>query len=281
MIETDVVPAADNRAGPKIEPSNSLSVNSDVLRIMMESAWTNPRDIEKVRADSFKELDIVPGLASRSYYSIPYGNKDGGKTMVEGLSIRSAMTLARNWHNCFNDGRVVDEDKSNYYVNGIFFDLESNLTTIRQIKVSKFIKPRGGQGVVPLNADMMRNAIQAGVSKAVRNAILASLPDWLTQGYFERAKQLVINPPKTAGKETESIQARVEKGKALIRKEFKVSEVELDTYLADNAELFEDDNALLVHLLGIFNGIKEGQTTVEAIFRPKMMEQPAMPQAKK
>jgi hypothetical protein len=280
MSDTDVVPAENSPV--KVESGNSLSVQSDVLRMMMEGAWQNPRRLEKVQEDAYKELEIVPGLAARAYYSIPYNDKGGGKSMVEGPSIKAAMTLARNWHNCFNDGRVVDEDKSNYYVNGIFFDLESNLTTIRQIKVSKFYKPKGSQGVVPRNADMMNLAVQAGISKAVRNAILASLPDWLVQGYFNKAKQLVINPPKAAGQEVESIQARIQKGKAIICKELKVTPEEMENYLTENGDCYEDDNALLTHLLGLYNGIKEGQTTVEAVFRPSAVaENPGMPQEKK
>ena len=279
MNDTSVVPAAD--APAKIEPENSLSIQADVLRMMMEGAWSNPRDLEKVKANCFKELEIVPGLAARAYYSIPYNDKGGGKSLVEGPSIKAAMTLARNWHNCFNDGRVVDEDKSNYYVNGIFFDLEANLTTIRQIKVSKFYKPKGSQGVVPRNADMMYLAVQAGISKAVRNAILASLPDWLVQAYFNKAKQLVINPPKEQGKETESIQVRVQKGKAIICKEFKVTADEMEAYITNNADCYEDDASLLTHLLGLFNGLKDGQINVDQVFRPKNAEHPEMPREKK
>jgi hypothetical protein len=193
------------------------------------------------------------------------------------------MTLARNWGNSFNQGRFADEDKSNVICQGIFVDFETGELTLRDIKVSKFYKPRGMQGVIPCPADMMYNRTQAGISKAVRNAILASLPDFLVYGYFQRAKQIVINPPKSSDNQpVASLQDRVLKAKQAICKFFKVTPEEMEAYLIDNGDAYEDDGALLVHLQGLYNSLKDGQYRPDDVFRPGKAKEPApMPESEK
>lgn len=258
-----------------------MNMSGALIEVLLERALRYPRDIKRVKESAWAELEFVPELAARSYYSIPYNQGKQNETRVEGPSIKAAMTLARNWGNCFNQGRIAEEEKNAFIVQGIFIDLQTNSQILREIRVSKFYKPRGGQGVVPLNADMMRNSIQAGISKAVRNATLAALPDWLVQGYFNYAKHLVVNPPKGTEAAVASLQDRIVKGKQIICKSFKVTPEEIDAYLAENAEQFEDDGALLIHLQGLYNSFKEGNANIEETFRAgKQVDAPAMPKEK-
>lgn len=259
-----------------------LNMSADVLDTMMERARRFPRDMERVRKAAESELLIVPDLAARSYYSIPYNKGKENESLVEGPSIKAAMTLARNWGNCFNQGRLASEDKSNVICQGIFLDMETGLLTLREIKVSKFYKPRGSQNVIPRNADAMYNASQAGISKAARNAILASLPDWLVSGYFQTAKNIVVNPPNKDNKQVDSLQERIRKAKSAICKFFKVQPDEMEAYIIDNTDSIEDEGALLVHLQGLYNSLKDRSYSVDDVFRPgKQPETPPMPQAEK
>ena len=276
----DVLAPVQHRS-PEMAPQ-SVNMRADVLAMLMDRALKYPRQLTQVQDRCFQELAIVPELAARSYYSIPYNKGSDKETLVEGPSIKAAMTLCRNWGNCMNQGRIGDEDKSNVITQGIFIDFETGMPTIREIKVSKFYKPRGQQGVVPRNADALYNAVQAGVSKAIRNAILASMPDFLVWGYFQRAKELVIHPPASMGKPVASLQDRILKAKQTICKVFKVTPEEMEVYLTDNAGSIEDAGSLLVHLQGIYNSLKDGQVKVDETFRPGMAkEPPPMPQAKK
>jgi len=260
-----------------------LSMSADVLNMLMERAHRFPRDINLVQARAHQELLIVPELAARSFYSIPYNQRKENETLVEGPSIKAAMTLCRNFGNAFNQGRIANEDKSNVMTQGIFIDLETGLLTLREIKVSKFYKPKGQQMTVPRNADLLYNAVQAGVSKAVRNAILASLPDFLVWSYFQKAKDIVLHPPSSMGKPVASVQERILKAKQFICKTFKVTPEEMETYLLDNADSIEDDGSLLVHLQGTWNSLKEGIVKVDDMFRPgkTMASAPAMPSERK
>src|SRR3990167_5613363 len=206
---------------PAFSPISNLPISNDpintevfcitpgVLEMMMIQSRQFPRDLEKVRDMSLFELSIVPDLAARSYYSIPYNQGKKNETRVEGPSIKAAMTLCRNWRWALNGECQAGEDKSAAYINGMFFDVHMGTYTMRTWRVPKFYKPSGGQGLIPKNSDLFQTHIQAGKSKAVRNAILASLPDWLVHVYFDRAKEIVLNPPKNTLPATQSIQERI------------------------------------------------------------------------
>ncbi len=258
-------------------------MSADVLDMLMTRARKWPRDIALVQQRAQQELEVVPDLAARSYYSIPYNQGKQNETMVEGPSIKAAMTLARNWGNCFNQGRLQDEDKSNVLCQGVFIDLETGFLTLREIKVSKFYKPRGGTGIVPRNADALYNAVQAGISKSARNAILASLPDFLVWSYFQRAKEIVVHPPASIGKPVASLQERIVKAKQFIGRAFQVTPEEMEEYLLNNADSIEDDGSLLVHLQGLYNSLKDGAVKVADVFRPgkSVEDAPPMPQSEK
>ncbi|QOR55549.1 MAG: hypothetical protein UMS36scaffold28_39 [Phage 59_13] len=274
----DLPPADPNR----LDIPQHLNMSSDVMQVMFDQARRFPRDLIRVKDRALQELEIVPDLAARSYYSIPYNKGKQNETMVEGPSIKAAMTLCRNWGNAFNQGRLGDEDKSNVMCQGIFIDFETLVPTLRDVRVSKFYKPHGAQGVIPLNADRMYLATQAGISKAVRNAILASLPDWLVYSYFQRAKDIVVNPPASMGKPADSLEMRITKAKGFICTHFKVTAEEMEKYIADNLDSIEDDRSLLVHLQGLYTGLREGQYKADEIFRPGVKkEAPPMPQAVK
>jgi hypothetical protein len=281
--ETEIAPPL---APTQVRPSDTpqaLSMSADVLDMLMTRAKKWPRDLKLVQERTQQELEVVPELAARSYYSIPYNQGKQNETLVEGPSIKAAMTLARNWGNCFNQGRVQDEDKSNVLCQGVFIDLETGLLTLREIKVSKFYKPRGGQGVVPRNADMLYNSVQAGISKGVRNAVLASLPDFLVWSYFQRAKEIVVHPPASIGKPVASLQERIVRAKQFICKTYQVTPEEMENYLIENADMIEDDAALLVHLQGLYNSLKDGAYKVADVFRPgkAAADAPGMPKAQK
>jgi hypothetical protein len=260
-----------------------FGITPGVLETMMVQARRFPRDLEKVRDVALFELGIVPDLAARSYYSIPYNQGKKNETRVEGPGIKAAMTLCRNWQWALNGECQAGEDKSAVYINGMFFDVQMGTYTMRTWRVPKFYKPSGGQGVIPKNSDLLQTHIQAGKSKAVRNAILASLPDWLVHVYYNRAKELVINPPKNTLAATQSIQQRILIGQQAIMKKFGVTPEEMKTYIAENAEAFEDDGQLLVHLQGIFNSLSEGHVRIEEMFNRAGAEKtgPAMPEEKK
>ena len=267
-----------NELTPQSQPQ-ALSPDAgftNQLKISYDQAKAYPRDIDDSTKRALIELETVPELASKAYYSIPY-KEDGGRRMVEGLSIKAAMALARWFGNIASDARVIGEDKSSYYVRGAAIDLETNFSNATEVRVSKYYKPRGSEGVIPWPSDMMRNQVLAGMSKAKRNAVLQVIPEYVKDAYFNRAKELVITPKHT-GKQIESLQVRIMNGKMAIMKTFGIKPKELDDYLD---EMFSgmDDGSYFANLTGLYNAMKDGQFKADDIRKGKRA--PFMPQERK
>jgi hypothetical protein len=249
------------------------------LDTLIHFAHRYPRQISSVEKNAFKELEAVPGLAQRAYYSIPY--KEGGTPrMVEGLSIKASSALTRHWGNCGSHGRVAREDGSNFYAHAIAIDFESLIIKGTEWRVSKFYKPRGGQGLQAWDDTMMRNQVMAGISKARRNVELLMFPEWLKTGYFEMAKDLVVHPPKHGHKIVDSVKTRIIQGKGAIIKDFGVTPEEIETYVTENMEGL-DDASVLTSIVSLYTGLKDGTVHVEKIFNRKNKKDVVMPEAKK
>jgi len=116
-------------------------------------------------------------------------------------------------------------------------------------------------------------AIQAGMSKAVRNAILASLPISIIELCFQKAKRLAIGEKNTGIRGKTEISTSMPssnelKAKILLSvKAFVgmgVDKMLVEQYIENSSQ--ETDEDLLAHLRGVYNAIKDGQTTTEAVF---------------
>ena len=190
-------------------------------------------------------------LQKKAYYSIPYKDRDGKTTMVEGLSIKEAMALGRRWGNCTNGFRILSDDDERVIVEGVFIDFETNMRTQRTLSVAKKARRAGYNGkpatYAPLSPDRLNMAIQAGGSKAVRNAILASLPAAITEAYFDEAKRVVAskNPIEGVYKQFDKIG---------------VSPETVAAYLKRPHIAAMEHTERVAHLIGIFNAIEDGQT---------------------
>lgn len=247
------------------------------LGTLISFAHKYPRQVKSVRKNAFDELESVPGLAQKAYYSIPYKEGDG-RRMVEGLSIKASSALTRWWGNCGSHGRVAREDGSNFYCHAIYVDFENLIIKGTEWRVPKFYKPKGGQGLIPWDDTMMRNQVMAGISKARRNVELLGFPEWLKAEYFEAAKQLVINPPKHGHKLVDSIKTRIQQGQEAIIKGFTVTREEMDTYVAEALDGM-DDASILSSIVSLYTGLKDGAVSVDKIFNRKNKKRVTMPES--
>jgi len=236
-----------------------------VLRVENESqqamATMKPRDEAKVYAGAVKELELAPQFAKTAWYSIPY--KDGEKTVfVEGPSIKAAMALARRWGNCANAARITDNMDDRVIVEGVFMDYETNLRTLRTVSVAKRAWNHKMKQVLPLREDRLNMAIQSGMSKATRNAILASLPASLVDTYVAAAKRVAIGKGPAGSKE-KSLKERIEDAK---KKFVTMGATENSIQLYINGQAYETDEDLLAGLMGLWTSINDGQASIEDVF---------------
>jgi hypothetical protein len=219
--------------------------NENMLRVAVE----RPRDEGRVLEGALRELDLVPEEAASAYYSIPY--KDEGRTVhVEGPSIKAAMALARRWGNCTPRVRVDAEDAQAWTFTGVFTDYETSFRVERPFQALKYMKRRDGK-VQLLAGKQLEAAFQAGVSKALRNVILAGLPAFLIKRYFQRAKELVAVSTKVPD---------------IIRafKSLGVQQEQLERHLELPVEKWMPED--VATLRGVYTAIKDGATTAEETF---------------
>jgi len=233
-----------------------LTGGATIMRIENETmqaiAIQQKREPKQVLKACLEELEIAPSLAVRNYYSIPYKGRDGQKTMVEGQSIGAARILMRNWGNASAKTVITGEDADKIFIAGIFTDLEKNVRFERVMTVSKWQHRRNGPPV-KLASERLVQAIQAGASKAERNAILAGIPDWLKHSYYQRARQIAAADTKdNQGKLLEAFL------------ELSVTRDMLETYLGCALERVNDDQ--LADLRGIFNALRDKERSVDEIF---------------
>lgn len=251
-------------------PKQTFAMMRAEDEIRHDLALKSPRREEKIVEDAIHELESAPEFAAKSYYSIPHKNDQGGIISVEGPSIKAAMAMARRWGNCVNGARVFDEHDDRVIVEGIFRDYETNMTTVRQISVAKKVWSKKVQQVVPLREDRLNLAIQAGMSKAVRNAILASLPVYFVDQYFKRAKE-VATSGKALGlaksKKELPVTDRIEKAVSSFVASGAKRE-DIDLYIADMKTKNSTDQQILEHFIGLWNAVTDGMTSVQEIFVP-------------
>lgn len=153
-----------------------------------------PRDNQKIIKAVEFEAEM---LAAKAYYSWTTNGK-GGRSLVEGPTIDLAMVLIRNWGNCAGRADLVAETPTHYLFDGIFLDVESGVTIVRQYKMNKDTSKFGR-----MDADRARDIVfQIGQSKAIRNACLAGVPTWLVDKAVRRAKASAaktMTPEKVLG----------------------------------------------------------------------------------
>ena len=236
--------------------NNTLALPGSFDQIV-EYAHRYPRNVMAAIEGCKKELDVVPGLASKSYFSIPYNLGRTNETRVEGISIWGAETLLRYFTNCVAMSKFASEDDEYIYIDGLFFDAEQIILNTMQIRGWKFYRPRDSNKILLLDPTARRNLEMACQSKIRRNAIIHSLQAWYREEFFSYAKELVIRPK--AGERTKSIQERLTDGKKLLIKEFKITPEYLEEYIQLNWDAIEDDQNLLVHLHGLYRGLKDGE----------------------
>lgn len=229
----------------------------------MQMALQRPRDIILIREKVLKELEAFPEFAAKAYYVIPFRNEHGGITNVEGPSIHAAMSIARAWGNCATGGRVIGETDDRIAVEGVFLDYETNMRTVRTISVARTAWDKKIQKVVPLREDRLTREIQAGISKAIRNAILASMPVSLVDAHFKLAKELV---GRGAAKPKEILTQKAFKKRVDMMyvsfEKLGVARQQVENFIGKR-DLNEE---LIGEMVGIYNAIKDNQASVDDIF---------------
>jgi hypothetical protein len=227
----------------------------------MMLAIQQPRDETKILSAALKELEIYPSLAEEAIYNKPVGKKDGVMQYAEGLSIRTAESLANRWKNSAYGVDIVEEDDDTVTIGAVFLDMENNTRHARKARISKWYTTSEARGKqqVKLTPDRLDLKLKAEGSKLLRETILSSLPAGLRMEYRLKAEEVLKGGEKDG---------KLEKRRITIVSKFATVGVNTDMLIKYKGKEIEAwQHADIIELLGVFKAIQEGETTVEATFR--------------
>lgn len=214
-----------------------------------------PRSIKQFRQECLGMVTLTEEIAGECIYALPRG----GKT-IEGPSARFAEVIASAWGNCRAGARVVGEENDFVIAQGVFHDLERNVSITYEVK--RRIVDKNGRRFQP---DMIGVTANAACSIALRNAVLKGVPKAFWSDMYKAAKKTVIGDAKTlANRRAEALDFLQKLGATpeMVCSRLEVAGVE-DIGLEH-----------LVTLRGLATAIKDGDTTVEMAFGPDTEDKP-------
>jgi hypothetical protein len=214
-----------------------------------------PRSIKRFRSECLDMATLTEEIAGECIYALPRG----GKT-IEGPSARFAEIIASSWGNCRAGARVIGEEKDFVITQGVFHDLERNVSITYEVK-RKIVDKYGKR----YNPDMIGVTANAGCSIALRNAILKGIPKAFWKDMYDAARKTVAGDAKTlVNRRSEVLD--------LLQKVGATSDM-----VCEKLEVPGVADIGLEHIVilrGLYTAIKEGDTTVEMAFGSDTEDKP-------
>jgi hypothetical protein len=203
-------------------------------------------------------LDAYPAFAEKVHYTKPVGKDDTGKMKyAEGLSIRAAESLQSLWDNSASGCEPVVEDDESITLAGVFLDYERNIRHTFCKRVSKYYTTRDKRRVQHPSDRFADVVMPANQSKLLRETILRSLPAEIKMAYSDHAKEIMQRKPKA-----QRIKAMCDA--------FSVFGVKREQLEALKGKPLKDWTADDIDVMqGVYNGLKDEETTVEQVFGNK------------
>ena len=227
-----------------------------------------PRDIEDIRQQVLKEASMAGEVCLYGWHI-----KGKNPKRIEGLGIQAAMILARHFGNCLVDAYVVADRVDAWEFKGIFVDLEKGVQISRPFRKTK--RTAQSEKMDPERAADYN--FQNGVSKAIRNAVLAYMPIWLKEEMLESAKSGAVEKLEKAIKKDGIENIRQKMIDALGK--FGVS-----LERAENTLGLKRDDWVMDQLLTLMTNLqtlKDGMANAATIFPEKQIDKGGKPDLKK
>jgi hypothetical protein len=236
------------RDGELVEQSSVIGelARADI-DTQIATAHAYPRSITDFQKESFALATLNDKIASECIYAI----KRGGK-VIEGPSVRFAEITLSTWGNCQAGSRVVSEDDQTITCQGIFKDLQRNVVVTKEVR--RRITYKDGRRY---NDDMIQVASNAGCAIAIRNAILAGIPQGFWRHAYDAAKERAIGDAEQHVVKRQKIVDYFQK--------MGIDAEQIATHLEiPSIELITPEHVTLLRTMA--QQIKDGETTVDEAF---------------
>ena len=246
----EVAQVAQGDAQSVIQMDAIEKANVDV---QVATAKQFPRNITRAIQNSIVMATIDPDTAQTMRYALPRGGKP-----ITGPSVHLAKLIVSNWGNIRAEAKVVQITDSQVVSRGTCWDLENNVATA--IEVRRNIKSKNGQR---FSDDMITVVGNAANSIAFRNAVFSTIPKAVTDKVYKAAQECITGD---LSDEAKLLQRRTQCLKFFLD-EYGITEEEVIKLCGKQTvnQIKADEIALM---LGIYQSLKDGDTTIEEVLEP-------------
>ena len=246
----EVAQVAQGDAQSVIQMDAIEKANVDV---QVATAKQFPRTITRAIQNSIVMATIDPDTAQTMRYALPRGGKP-----ITGPSVHLAKLIVSNWGNIRAEAKVVQITDSQVVSRGTCWDLENNVATA--IEVRRNIKSKNGQR---FSDDMITVVGNAANSIAFRNAVFSTIPKAVTDKVYKAAQECITGD---LSDEAKLLQRRTQCLKFFLD-EYGITEEEVIKLCGKQTvnQIKADEIALM---LGIYQSLKDGDTTIEEVLEP-------------
>ena len=250
LANYEVAQVAQGDAGSVIQMDAIEKANVDV---QVSTAKQFPRNITRAIQNSIVMATIDPDTAQTMRYALPRGGKP-----ITGPSVHLAKLIVSNWGNIRAEAKVVQITDSQVVSRGTCWDLENNVATA--IEVRRNIKSKNGQR---FSDDMITVVGNAANSIAFRNAVFSVIPKAVTDKVYRAAQECITGD---LSDEAKLLQKRTNCLK-FFNDEYGITEEEVIKLCGKQTvnQIKAEEIALM---LGIYQSLKDGDTTVEEVMEP-------------
>lgn len=224
----------------------------------VSTAKQYPRDITRALNNSIVMATIDQQTAQTMGYALPRGGKP-----ITGPSVHLAKLIVSNWGNIRAEAKVVQITDSQVVSRGTCWDLENNVATAFEVRRS--IKGKNGQRFTD---DMITVVGNAANAIAYRNAVFSVIPKAITDKVYQAAQHCITGDLSDDAK---LLQRRTQCLK-FFNDEYGITEAEVVKLCGKQTvnQIRGEEIALLV---GIYQSLKDGDTTVDEIMKPIRKEE--------
>ena len=250
LANYEVAQVAQGDAQSVIQMDAIEKANVDV---QVSTAKQFPRNVTRAIQNSIVMATIDPDTAQMMRYALPRGGKP-----ITGPSVHLAKLIVSNWGNMRAEAKVVQITDSQVVSRGTCWDLENNVATA--IEVRRNIKNKNGQR---FSDDMITVAGNAANSIAFRNAVFSVIPKAVTDKVYKAAQECITGD---LSDEAKLLQKRTNCLK-FFNDEYGITEEEVIKLCGKQTvnQIKAEEIALM---LGIYQSLKDGDTTVEEVMEP-------------
>ena len=234
------------------------SIEKANVDTQVSTAKQYPRDITRALNNSIVMATIDQQTAQTMGYALPRGGKP-----ITGPSVHLAKLIVSNWGNIRAEAKVVQITESQVVSRGTCWDLENNVATAFEVRRS--IKGKNGQRFTD---DMITVVGNAANAIAYRNAVFSVIPKAITDKVYQAAQHCITGDLSDDAK---LLQRRTQCLK-FFNDEYGISEAEV-VKLCGKQTVNQIRGEEIALLIGIYQSLKDGDTTVEEIMKPIRKEE--------